>query len=441
MPRGQHYLTGCTTSWPSASTDLETSRFMHHFRNTTLKAISVYFALLAVFFLLVVGTCAIPTRSIEDNLKSSVSLISQEGDYPTHMVSLMMQDNFTDCVMLNIAAGADADHPVESAMNNTLHIAGGDIITSTTDLLDGKPVDSRSYARYWHGNQVVLRPLLCLTDYHGIRIINDILLSLLALLAIALCYMKVSRALALALTTGLVLTTCWIVPLNMQFAACFYVMLISVITLLLCPERLHSKNAACVAFFVIGAVTQYVDLLTTPLITLGLPLIVWCMLHKPDRPGKMVILLAVMWGLGYATLWGSKWLLASLITGNDILGDALNSVRIRSVGGEMSERGLTATGIIKGYWTSFASLGLKGWGGLLVAIIAVATLYRRWGRPYRIIASNLWLLLVAAMPLVWALVLTQHTYLHHFFTWRIVLVTIVALMLFFSHTITFRKRI
>lgn len=414
---------------------------MRQTRNITVTIIAAYFTLLAIFFLLAVVTGLIPRHAVEQHLVQSVHTIGQEGEYPVHGISLLTQDNFTDCVMLNIAAGADNGHPVASAMDNTLHMSGRDIIASTSRLLDGNPVEARSYARYWHGYQVLLRPLLCLTDYRGIRVINGAALALLALLCIVIGYWRVSRPFALSLAAGLLLTGCWIVPLNMQFTSCFAVMLAALLAVMLGQRALHSTGAASVAFFVIGGVTQYLDLLTTPLITLGLPLIAWMLIHKPGRASRTVVLLSLMWGLGYASLWASKWLIAGLVTGNDVLGDAINSVRIRSVGGEMAEQGLTAADILRGYWNHFAALGLAGWGALAALTIAVVALYRCCGRPYRVIGGNLWLLLVAAMPLVWALVLTQHTFLHHFFTWRIVLVTLVAIMLFICHTITLSRRI
>lgn len=398
-----------------------------------------YFILLATFFVLVVATAAIPLSAIHGNLESSVQTIAQEGEYPVHGPSLTMQDNFTDCVMLNIAAGTDAGHPVVSAMSNTLHMGNGDIISGTRDLLNGQQAESRLYARYWHGSQVLLRPLLCVMDYRGIRIFNYIFLGLLALACILLGYRQVSRTFAAVFAVGLVAVTGWLVPLNMQYVACFGVMLVAMLLIMAAPGRFHTTRAACLLFFVIGGVAQFFDLLTTPLITLGLPLIVWCMIHKPDHAGRVVVMLSLMWLLGYASLWASKWVLAGFIMGSDIIGDAVQSAQLRTAGGEMAEQGLTATAIYKMYWSSLISTRALIAEGAFILVVAI--LYRCFGRPRRFMSANLWLLLVAAMPVVWTLVLAQHTFLHHFFTWRIVLVTVVALLLFVCHTISFRKRI
>ena len=150
-------------------------------QHITVRVIILYLALLATFTVLVTASSAIPRAAIDHNLKQSVSVIESEGEYPAHGTMLFTQDNFTDCVILNIAAGIDDKSPLQSAMLNTLHFSGNGIITDTRALLDGQPVAERPYARYWHGNQVLLRPLLCVTDYRGIRVINHVLLTLMAL--------------------------------------------------------------------------------------------------------------------------------------------------------------------------------------------------------------------------------------------------------------------
>ena len=405
-------------------------------QHITVRVIILYLALLATFTVLVTASSAIPRAAIDRNLKQSVSVIESEGEYPAHGSMLFTQDNFTDCVILNIAAGIDDKSPLQSAMLNTLHLSGNGIITDTRALLDGQPVAERPYARYWHGNQVLLRPLLCVTDYRGIRVINHVLLTLMALTCLLLCYTRVSRSLAMAMLLGLMVAGCWFVPLNMQYSACFYVALGAMLTLLLSPGRAMSHRWACLLFFALGSVTQYFDLLTTPLITLALPLIVWCMMVKPKHACRMVIVLSLMWIAGYALLWASKWVIASLITGTDVIGDAASSAMLRTMGSESAEHGATAQSIVSGY---LGSVLRPATAGLLLAGIAVmGLLYWRMARPWRVVRSYTWLLLVAAMPLVWALTLVEHTYIHRFFTWRIIMVTAVAGLLFLFNTVDWR---
>jgi len=143
-----------------------------------------------------------------------------------------------------------------------------------------------------------------------------------------------------------------------------------------------------------------------------------------------------MWIAGYALLWASKWVIASLITGTDVIGDAASSAMLRTMGSESAEHGATAQSIVGGY---LGSVLRPATAGLLLAGIAVmGLLYWRMARPWRVVRSYTWLLLVAAMPLVWALTLVEHTYIHRFFTWRIIMVTAVAGLLFLFNTVDWR---
>ena len=338
--------------------------------------------------------------------------------------------------MMNIAAGVDHHQPLNSAMSNKFHFnEGGSLFEATWNLLDGKEVDVQDYGRYCHGYQAALRPMLLLTDYRGIRLINHLLLAVLAILCLVLSYKKASHAFPLALAIGLLCVGFFYVPLNIQYTTCFIIMFVAMIIILTLKKKHFSKRWACLGFFTLGGVTAFCDLLTTPIITLGLPLIVLCLAYKPTRTCQTVLLLSVMWLIGYASIWASKWVLASLITGSDIVGDAMANARIRTVGSATSEEGATTLSILSSVWENITSRSPLFYLSVLVALAVLGAMYRHWRQPLSIIRSNLWLLLVASMPLIWFVVLMQHTYIHSFFTWRISLVAIVALILFFINTI------
>ncbi len=95
-------------------------------------------------------------------------------------------------------------------------------------------------------------------------------------------------------------------------------------------ERLGS-----IALVVLGTCTAFCDLLVTPIITLGLPVAVWlCCLPQRAASGARqclpVIGGSLCWGAGYAMCWGLKWVLATLITGQDIIGDAIHQAGVRT---------------------------------------------------------------------------------------------------------------
>ena len=97
-----------------------------------------------------------------------------------------------------------------------------------------------------------------------------------------------------------------------------------------------NKNIG-VIFFIVGSVTSFMDLLTEPLITLGLPLIIYILLMQKQRTSLKqdiisFIKLSILWGLGYALTWLMKWILVSLIYNRDIIQNALQQAKFRSTG-------------------------------------------------------------------------------------------------------------
>ncbi len=106
-------------------------------------------------------------------------------------------DNYTDTLMLFEAASADELPPLQAMMTNTAYNVDN-FETLADDLAwyiekdwstgaqrtDAPALEPFSYARYWHGYLIWLRPLLLLMPYTGVRIVQYIVLF--ALLAVVL---------------------------------------------------------------------------------------------------------------------------------------------------------------------------------------------------------------------------------------------------------------
>src|SRR5699024_5922954 len=80
-----------------------------------------------------------------------------------------------------------------------------------------------------------------------------------------------------------------IVPMSLQFSSMFYIMFISMIVLLLYHEKIEENNLELYIFFVIGSITSFLDLLTVPLISLGIPLTTYMLLIQNKENKKSTI--------------------------------------------------------------------------------------------------------------------------------------------------------
>ena len=136
------------------------------------KIFFLYIFLISIFTLLLITVFAIPTSAIKNNIVESAKQIQKEGLWFQPLGFYLFQiDNMTDCLMMNINASANSDNPIRSSMivNYSQPYEYGDTGTylkmdeTTLDIAENGANESTifsDYARYWHGYQVVLRPLL-----------------------------------------------------------------------------------------------------------------------------------------------------------------------------------------------------------------------------------------------------------------------------------------
>lgn len=192
-----------------------------------------------------------------------------------------------------------------------------------------------------------------------------------------------------------------------------------------------NKNTGIV-FFIIGSITSFMDLLTEPLITLGLPLIIYILLMQRKRISlKQDIIsfvkVCILWGLGYAFTWLMKWILVSTIYNRDIITNALQQARFRSTG--MKQYGyLTAVGKNLRFLSPIViSINL-----VLVIIYSIIKLIKNRNGKINV-KQNLYttipFICLSVLPFIWYLALRQHSYIHTFFTYKILIITIISIFI------------
>lgn len=402
-----------------------------------------YFAMLVAFTILIIGVHCIPKSAINANIITSTKTLQAEGLYKKFFdFKLFQMDNFTDTYMLNIAASANEKHPVEAAMMNYAYTKNFMDLAFETEKIAKSQTDSlerSSYGRYWQGYQVILRPALVLFTYPQIRIINYILFTTLILICTWLLYKKTTLGTAVLFIVSLLLINFPIVPYSMQFSTCFYIAFISMLAIMKYPILTRSNRGLICTFFIIGGITSYLDFLTTPQLTLGLPMITYMLIHKPEKSWKTVIMLSVAWATGYGLLWASKWMIAFLLTGNNILTDAIQSAELRT-SNHYKGMEMTLSNIIKFIWSNVESKHLKGpfFAGIVIIVIATGV-YIKAIKSKKVFKQYSYLLLIALIVPVWFIVLRNHSIQHGWFTWRAGLLTIFSLLLFVYYTVDIKK--
>lgn len=410
-----------------------------------------YLACTAAFSLLAVGAAAIPVGAVEENVRSSLSTLAREGQYPRLWSGgeSWTVDNYTTAIMLNQATH-DAGNPVLSAAYNFQWHGtdGGD--NQIVALRDGLQrqmgsVDGAgwiAYGRYWHGYLAFLKPLLVYFDLRQIRLaISVAFVGLLAWSAMRLG--RRGGAVAAVLYVCSFLAVHFPVAMaSLSFAPTFLIAVGATVFVLSrrAGERGLLGGDARLPFwatfyFVIGAVTVYLDFLDTPIITLGVPLVVQLYLERDfvsrrDLPRALgaVLLVSACWGLGYGGLMVTKWVLSTLVTGHDFIADGLGTALYRS--GETSTAGDITRAMAISKNVSF--LGARRMVAAFVVLVVVAGAWLVRHAFHGAVPRASWwflplLLLVALYPYLWYLAAANHSYIHTFITYRDQVVTLVAL--------------
>lgn len=403
-----------------------------------LRALAAFGVTMVLLFVLLLGACALPGEPVRAHLTDSAATIIEEGLYPSYFgFKLFQMDNYTDTLMLMEAASADETDPLTAMMTNTAYNVDnfetlGEDLAAYLEAREASKTGEQaglepfSYARYWHGYLIWVRPLLCLMPYSGVRVVQYILLFALFAAVLVLLRRRAGLRAALWFAVSQLLVTVFWVPHQIQYFTCFAVAYAGCVWVLARPRR---SDVLCLGLVVLGTVTAFCDLLVTPILTLGLPLVCWLLepqrrLRAGGRQCALAVGGALSWGAGYGVCWALKWVLAGLVTGQSVIADALHQIGVRTASDTWHGMELTWRNIIQFVYSTLADRGLF-WPlvGLLIVAVAVFVLSVR---NRAALVRALPLALAAAMPLIWFAVLRTHSIQHGWFTWRALGLTLFA---------------
>lgn len=401
-----------------------------------LAGIAVGFALLTAVFLL-------PVDAMEEHVLASIPALSGEWGTGEESYEQVLKgytstqlDNSTDAYMLLSAIHRSDKSAVDQAVNVYTWQDPDSFGQYGTLLRYGKSgsegMQENATARYWLGYLVVLKPLLLFLNYMDIRMLNMIVQLGLVML---LCCLMQKRGLgryALPFGLSLLCITPGVTWLSLQFSTTLLVALAAMAALLWKPQRMKTPMAEDVFFLLTGMATSYFDFLTYPIASLGMPLIVWLLLHRDEtaraRLGRMVRC-GLCWALGYAGMWAGKWALALLYGSEGFWSTLVGSLEVRT---SHEIRGVGEIGPLDALWKALSVFAKKPYlmVGAAAALGYGVLFLRRKARHLPAaekpdLAASL--LAVSLLPIAWYLFAANHTYNHAFFASRALCVTVFAI--------------
>lgn len=391
---------------------------------TVLNYSKVFLLLIASYFIFGVLSCMLPDNAIKENISKSASELASEGDYPQAIVKMTQcqMDNFTDALIMNQIYTVDRSRPVRSSIRMARSYDEGE--RQTRHLLhavNGEIKGEKAYSRYWHGNSFLFRPCFMVMDFPMLRWWLFVISSLLFVAMLCIYYREAGLLKTMALVSGFVATCGFVTQFSMQF---FPVLALTIIACLWVIRNDRSKDFG-ILFFIVGSLTCYFDLLTTPLLTLGIPLAVLVSLKNDDdfclKDNFLEICkLSILWGLGFALSFLAKWGLATLVMGENIFADAYDQSVYR-LGVDEFTRWDAVT-------ENFRMLNLT-----MIIIPAVALVILQLVRHGRFnYKKAVMFLLIGLIPYVWYFILSNHSYKHWWFTYRLQAISVICLFFILS---------
>lgn len=401
--------------------------------------ITIVVSILVATGIMILVYC-LPVEPMKENVWRSRSIYSFEGGYPQwagENYKMTQLDNITDGYMLLEAIYSGAEGPVNNAMLNR-YMTYADVNPEQAALMQAHGVDTEpyvaTYGRYWHGYLLFLKPLLLLFDVADIRIINMILCLGLSFYLIAETRHVLGNRVAIAMFVMWIVINPVSIVMSFQFSTTFYVMIVASLLVLHRDAWLVQGSRYAMLFLFIGIVTNFIDFLTYPMVGMVVPLILAILLRE-RRKDKCILGFTVLngfaWGIGYACMWIGKWSVATWITGQDIIANAI------------SEAGFQSTGQEEFFGTRITAINsilmnirvIVKWPILILVLIIGAWSVWRMVRDHRrldlrcTIVDTL-LVLIAMLPIMWYCIFQGHSIMCYWFTYRNLSITVLAGLLF-----------
>jgi hypothetical protein len=387
--------------------------------STTARLLKVFVAAIALMCTLLIAANSIPNGPIADNVRRSLSFQEfQLSPIGAHL------DEFTECVAVSV--GLFSGHNV-NAVGEAFRSPVTWGCSRLKDEVEGKPGAIMNYWRFWHGYQIVSRPLLY---FFSLRLLHIVVY--VSFCASVFVFYETVRAHIGARHAAFALAALLCVSAHVYSGA--YLVSHAVVWLpaflgaawLLRAKRIetHAPGETLLApFLLLGMATSFLGYMTTPLVTLTIPLTVlyWAgrgsWIEGRQLTWRTTAQLCAAWGVGYIGCWAMKWVIVAAFLNPDVSSEILAQVSLRLTGAHPT---VSATDVVidaslaNSFKTSLWEVryGLVGLAGFLVFSLGRA--FREHGRiiatnPFKSMDDALTFATIFMLPLVWIGIVRNHT--------------------------------
>ena len=441
-------------------------------------------------------TALIPQNALQKNMERSSDYYNnhQLFDHVTDYMFLSRQDNYADCILTNIIYHIDKNNLVESVLSASYYNPEDENVQTSFAYAVGNKVEPDvDYSRYWHGSMVLLRPLFVIFDIAGVRMVLGILILLMTVWFEILLFKNRYSIFGVCYGVGLMLVSVWMCAFCVEYAMPFVVMSMELPVLFVLLTRAYEKKDAqndkvkrdenkldnqkadehkldnrkpeVILWAVLacaGIVTAFVDFLTTETVTFTMAYILYLIVKNRQNQMKPIkeeliclIKSGIVWFASYGLMIALKWVLALAVLGKDAFFNALSQAALR-ISGDATLGNVPGAEVVSNYerisgalWRNMGCIypfkSTMSYGTSMIFILLVGLIvFSLWYlfREKTKSCINKVLAIVSLLPVMRFLVLNNHSYIHFFFTYRALLVSVVVIMYILTNCVSgfVRKR-
>lgn len=419
------------------------------------KMIAMVIGCASIAVLLMYAVYLLPTEKMAENVVKSKELLYAQDDSKELLSENYWNayDRGTNIIILHEIIYPNSQNVLRDALlvptaRYTANWNGdwADTLLDYAQNREYKDTDYVSYARYWHGYLIFLKPLFLLMDLQGTYILNAVVLLVLTASILVLLKKRIGNY-----WIAYLLTVCLMHPINIiqsyQLSAVFYAMQITML-LLLWKER-WKKEQLLYIFVLDGVILSFLDFLTYPLAAFAIPVLT-CFLLYQEENGKEDLLQFLYRGIafviGYAGMWGMKWIMASVFTEENVIADAIGSVLHRTGITDSSDdiqfMSISVKDALERNLFSFFHKYNLIIIFVVLCVLAVSLVWKKNKAHFdrKIFAFSM---CIAVLPFVWMALLKNHCSLHPHLEWRAFsalayALSVFVISLFYDHRRTDR---
>lgn len=439
-------------------------------------------ATIVICIALLFVTALIPQNALQKNMEKSSDYYNnhQMFDHVTDYMFLSRQDNYADCILTNIIYHIDQNNLAESILSASYYNPEDEGVQTSFAYAVGSKVEPNvDYSRYWHGSMVLLRPLFIIFDIAEVRMVLGILILIMTVWFEVLLFKNHYSVFGVCYAIGLMLVSVWMCAFCVEYAMPFVVMSVELPVLFALLTRAYEKKEAqndkvkrdehklgnqkadehksdnykpeVILWAVLacaGIVTAFVDFLTTETITFTMAYVLYLIVknrHKQMRAVKEELIFLVksgiVWLVSYGLMIALKWVLALIVLGKDAFFNALSQAALR-ISGDATLGNVTGAEVVSDYerisgalWRNIGCIypfkSTMSYGTAMIFILLVGLVVFSIWYLFREKAKsciNKVMVMVSLIPVLRFLVLNNHSYIHFFFTYRALLVSVVVII-------------